>query len=181
MTTDSHIYNSIEDMFLSPSNIRDLSAYIGRDVTSDMKKWVSVHDLDDYESIQGDYSEALDYANNNFVRRYKNKPYTLDMSAGQNYPKYFIQDGVERYNVNDWRSHDAQCTQETHRSNANFRYGNRFKKWQTSMYKRHYDIESHVDGLRDIRELNNLNRGYNMDKIYGNNPYESSDSLLYNY
>ena len=177
----TYIINSLEKMFLSDSNIRDVTAYLKRDASKEMSEWARTHDLDDYESIQMDYSEALDFANNEFVKVHKNKLYELNMAKGQDYPKYYINEGVERYSVNDFRSHDAQTTQEVHRSNANFRYGNAIKKWETSLYKRHYDRDYHESGLRDTRELNTLNRGYRMGKIYGANDYDSSDSGMYNY
>lgn len=181
MTTEKHIANSLEKMFMSDSNIRDITAYIRRDATVEMKRWAIKKNLDDYESVQMDYSEALDFTNNQFVKEHKNKKYELNMAVGQNYPKYYIDEGVERYNAEDFRKHDAQMTQEVIRSNANFRYGNKFKSWETHLYKRHYDRDEHENGLRDTRELNTLERGYNMDKIYGENPYESSDSTMYNY
>jgi len=181
MTTEKHITKSLEKMFLSDSNVRDLTAYIGRDAATEMKKWASKKNLDDYESVQMDYSEALDFANIEFSKEHKHKGYELNMATGQDYPKYYIDEGVERYNVEDFRMHDAQKTQEVMRSNANFRYGNKFKKWETSLYKRHYDRDEHENGLRDTRELNTLERGYNMEKIYGDNPYESADSTMYDY
>ena len=126
MTTPSRIINSIEGMFLSASNIRDITAYIGHDATKEMKDYASHKPLDDYESIQMDYSETLDFINNDFVKKHKNKGYELSMATGQAHPKYYIDEGVERYGVNDFRSHDAQSTQEVHRSNENFRYGKTF-------------------------------------------------------
>ncbi len=175
----SKLIHSLEQLFLSKSNINDVSAKLGRHAYTEMKQWASSANLDDYESIQMNWNESLDFANNKFVKKYKNKPYELNMSAGQNYPKYYIGEGVERYNVDDWRSHDAQQTQEVFRTNDNFRYGNKFKKWETSLYKRHYDRDEHEHGLRDTRELDTLVRGYRMDKIYGPNDYESSDSIMY--
>ena len=168
-------------IFLSAGNVKDMTAYIGRDVSTAMRSWAASHDLDDYESVQSDNTETLDFVNAEFAKEHKDDPYELDMADGQNYPKYYIHDGVERYNVNDWRSHDAQFTQEVYRDNSDFRYGNKIKKWQTSMSKRHYDRDTHVDGLRDIRELDTIHRGYNMDKIYAGNAYISADSVGYGY
>ena len=181
MTTPSRIINSIEGMFLSASNIRDITAYIGRDATKEMKDYASHKPLDDYESIQMDYSETLDFINNDFVKKHKNKGYELSMATGQAHPKYYIDEGVERYGVNDFRSHDAQSTQEVHRSNENFRYGNKIKRWETSLYKRNYDRAYHETGLRDIRELDTITRKYRMDKILGPNDYESSESMMFDY
>ena len=181
MTTEQHIVKSLEKMFLSDQNIRDMTAFIGRDVTDEMRKWVNGRNLDDYESVQMDYSEALDFVNIQFSKEHKNEGYELDMSRGQNYPKYYIDEGVERYNAEDFRLHDAQYTQETMRSNANFRYNNKFKSWETGLYKRHYDREEHDKGLRDTRELDTLQRGYSMEKIWGPNDYESADSTMYDY
>ena len=181
MTSESKITKSLNRMFLSSQNIRDVSAYIGRDATSDMKKWSLTHDLDDYESVQMDWSEALDFVNIEFAKGRKNAPYELNMARGQKYPKHYIDEGVERYSVEDWRAHDAQSTQEVMRSNENFRYGNKFKRWEIGLYKRHYDRDYHETGLRDIRELNNPERGYDMSKIYGPNEYESCDSAMYDF
>lgn len=181
MTTRTHISKSLERMFLSKSNIRDITAYIGRDASAEMEKWASTKNLDDYESVQMDYGEALDFANNEFVKVHKNKAYELNTAVGQDYPKYYIDGGVERYSVNDFRAHDAQFSQEVQRNNSNFRYGNVIKKWETSLYKRHYDRDEHEKGLRDTRELNTIIRGYRMGKIYGPNDYESADSTMYNY
>lgn len=181
MSTRTHIANSLERMFLSDSNTRDLTAYLGRDATAEMKTYAAAENLDDYESVQMDYSEALDFVNNKFVKERKNKGYELNMSVGQKYPKFYIDEGVERYSVDDFRTHDAQLTQEVQRSNANFRYNNKLKKWETSLYTRNYDRDYHETGLRDTRELNTLVRGYRMGKIYGPNDYESADSTMYNY
>lgn len=181
MSTKTHITVSLEKLFLSKSNIRDISAYIGRYAAEEMKQWAETHPLDDFESVQNDYSEALDFVNNDFVKSVKDKPYELNMARGQKYPKYYIGEGVERYNPEDFRVHDAQNTQEVMRSNANFRYNNKIKSWHRSAHVRNYDREEHETGLRDIRELNTLGRGYNMNKIYGNNDYKSSESYMYNY
>ena len=172
---------SMEAVFLSKSNIRDMSVYIGRDASEEMKKWTKTKKLDDYESVQMDYSEVLDYINIEFVKAHKKKSDGVSMQDGGKYPKYKITDNVEGYTVDDFRTHDAQYAQEVIRSNENFRYGNRFRKWETSLYKRHYDREEHEAGLRDTRELNTLERGYDMEKIYGENEYTSSDSIMYNY
>lgn len=181
MTTEQHIVKSLENMFLSDNNIKDVTAFIGRDASMEMKKWAANKNLDDYESVQMDYSEALDFANIEFAKGHKHKGYELNMARGQDYPKYYIEEGVERYNTEDFRLHDAQYTQETMRSNSNFRYDNKFKSWETSLYKRHYDREEHENGLRDTRELNTLERGYRMGKIWGPNDYESADSTMYSY
>lgn len=181
MATKHHIEISLERMFLSDTNIRDITAFIGRDATVEMKKWALEKNLDDYESVQMDYSEALDFANREFSKEHKPKSYELDMSAGQKYPKYYIDEGVERYNVNDFRTHDAQRVQEVFRTNKNFRYNNKIKSWRTRMHTRNYDRDYHESGLGDIRELNTLERGYRMDKILGPNPYESAESTMYEY
>lgn len=174
---------SLEKTFLSKQNIKDISAYLGRDSTAEMVKWAKKKSLDDYEYISMDFSETLDFTNKEFIKEHNSikETYTLNMSMGQKYPKLFIQDGVEYYNVNDWRTHDAQTVQEVFRSNKNFRYNNEIKKWETSLYKRNYDRQFHSEGLRDTRELNTLVRGYKMDDIFEKNPYESSNSIMYNY
>lgn len=181
MTTRKHIALSVEKLFLAKTNVSDVSAAIGRHVLKEMIEWATHNPLDDYESVYGDYSEALDFANKKFINTTKNKPYELNMTHGQNYPKYYIDEGVERYSVEDFRAHDAQKTQEIMRSNANFRYNNKIKLWHRSAHIRHYDKNEHENGLRDTRELNTLERGYNMDKIYGDNPYKSSESHMYSY
>jgi hypothetical protein len=175
--------SSLKQLFLCTRNVKFVSAAIKRNALKDMVKWEKKKDIDDYESVSMSILESLDYINKEFItaHRQAQQTYTLDMSAGQKYPKYYIQEGVERYSPNDFRSHDAQFTQQVFRTNANFRYGNVIKKWETSLYKRHYDRECHADGLRDTRELNTLQRGYNMGKIFGPNDYESSDSIMYNY
>lgn len=181
MSTKTHIALSVEKLFLSKNNIRDVSAHIGRYAAPEMIKWANNNPLDDYESVQGDYSESLDFINKQFVNESKNKPYELNMAQGQDYPKYYIDEGVERYSVDDFRSHDAQNTQEVMRSNANFRYNNKIKIWCKSAHVRHYDHDEHENGLRDTRELNTLSRKYNMNKIYEENPYKSAESYMYNY
>ena len=181
MTTESHIALSIKRLFTSPRNVRKVSEYIGRNALADMTTWLKTHNLDDSESISGDMSESLDYANATFVKVHKKKGYEVNMANGTNFPKYYIDEGVEYFNVDDWRSYDAQTTQEVFRTNDNFRYGNAIKKWEIGLHARHYDRAVHEQGLPDIRELDTIQRGYNMEKIYGPNEYESSDSILYNY
>jgi hypothetical protein len=181
MTTGNNIGRSLEKIFLSDTNIRDISAYIGRNAREEMKEWASTRKLDDYESVQMDYIEALDFANAEFSKKHKHGGYELNMSAGQDYPKYYIDEGVERYTVDDFRKHDAQSTQEVMRSNSNFRYGNKIKQWNIGQHRRHYDRDEHENGFGDIRELNTIERSYNMDKIYGPNDYESAESTMYDY
>jgi hypothetical protein len=181
MTTEQHIGMSLEKMFLSDFNVRDISGRMGRNAENEMKIWAASKKLDDYESVQMDYSEALDFANNEFSAKHLRKKPELNMAAGQDYPKYYIEEGVERYDVDDFRTYDAQQVQEVMRSNANFRYGNKIKEWRIGQHKRHYDKEEHEKGFADTRELNTLERGYNMSKIYGPNEYESADSTMYSY
>ena len=181
MSTQTHIATSMERLFLSKNNIRDVSASLGRNAVAEMSKWATENPLDDYESVRGDYYETLDFVNNSFIKHARNKPYELNMKSGQNYPKYYIDEGVERYNVNDFRSHDAQSTQEVMRTNADFRYNNKIKLWHRSAHIRQYDRDEHENGLRDTRELNTLTRKYNMDKIHAENPYKSSESYMYSY
>lgn len=172
---------SMESIFLSKQNIKKLSASIGRNATKEMVDWTKVKKLDDYESVHMDKSEVLDYLNSEFIKAYKKEPVNVILQDGRKYPKYKIADSVEGYTVDDFRTHDAQFVQEVFRTNENFRYGNRLRKWETGLYKRHYDREEHEAGLRDTRELNTLERGYDMEKIYGENEYTSSDSIMYNY
>jgi hypothetical protein len=179
MTTEQHIGMSLEKMFLSESNTRGMSGRLRRDADKEMKVWASTKNLDDYESVQMNYSEALDFVNNEFSSKHIQGKSELNMAAGQDYPKYIIEDGVENYNVNDFRTHDAQFVQEVMRSNANFRYGNKIKEWRIGQHKRHYDKKEHAKGFADTRELNTMERKYNMEKIYAANEYESSDSIMY--
>lgn len=172
---------SVESIFLSKSNTLNISTKVGRDVSNNMKVWANKNSLDDYESVHGDLYETLEFANNQFIKTVKNEPCEINMSHGQKYPKYYISDGVEKYDTEDFRSHDAQYSENVMRSNANFRYNNKIKLWNRSAHIRNYDKDEHENGLRDIRELNNTQRGYNMDKIYDKNPYVSSDSLMYDY
>ena len=174
MTTETQIAKSLERMFLSDSNIKDVSSYLGRPLKKEMILWASKRKLDDYESVQMDYSEALNFANIEFAKKYKLDDVEINMASGNKFPKYYIQDGVANYDVEDFRKHDAQQVQSVMVSNANFRYGNKFKKWETSLYKRYYDTKEHENGLRDTRELLTLDKKYNMENIYGENPYKSS-------
>lgn len=181
MSTESKIIKSLEAMFLSKANAKEMRGYLGRDPLKEMKKWASSAGLDDYESVSMDFSEALDFANAKFIKAHKHRGYELNMTKGQKHPKYYIDEGVERYSVDDWRTHDAQSTQEVFRSNANFRYKNAIKQWRIGQHRHHYDRDSHEAGLKDIRELNTLQRGYNMGGIYGPNKYMSSDSVAFGY
>lgn len=144
-----------------------------------MHNWALHKKLDDYESVRMDYLEALEFANNEFIEEYKPKEVEINTSAGQKFPKYYIAEGVENYNVEDFRHHDAKPLPNVMRSNANFRYGNVIKKWETNLYKRNYDRDEHAAGLGDIRELYNIDRGYNMEKIHGANEYASSDFIMH--
>jgi hypothetical protein len=179
MTTNQHIATSLEKMFLDKSNIYEISTHIGRDARKDMYIWASKRKLDDYESIRMNYMEVLNFVNIEFYKTHKIDDYEINMSAGNKYPKYYIESGVEQYKVKDFRIHNTQQLQNVIRSDANFRYGNKIKKWESSLYKRHYDKYEHESGLGDTRELNTIERGYNMDEIYSKNPYESSDSVMY--
>jgi hypothetical protein len=174
--------SSLSQLFLSRQNIIIISSVIGRNASDEMNKWSSERNLDDYESVQMDFTEALDFANNEFSKAHKPREYELSLADGKTkHPKYFISNAVTGFNVNDWRTFDAQSSQEIFRSNKNFRHGNRIKPWQASMHKRHYDRDEHENGLKDIRELQTIQRGYNMEAIYGKNQYVSSDSLMYDY
>jgi hypothetical protein len=172
-----NINTSLEKMFLSESNKRDMSAKLRRNTNNEMTSWALTKRLDDYESVRMDYGEALDFANNEFFTKHKDEEYEVNTSTGQNYPKYYIKEGVDLYNVNDFREHNAQHVHDVIRSNANFRYGNKIKEWRVGQHRRHYDREEHENGFADTRELNTLERGYNMENIYAPNKYKSSDSI----
>lgn len=184
MTTAGHIMLSLENMFLSEKNIIYLSAQLRRNAKDEMKAWALKQDLDDNESVSMDYIEALDFVNAKFLKKFKEIPVYLSGENGNKYPKAFVEDSFDKYNhiyEMNMNPIDAQFTQVVQRSNANFRYGNKIKSWQTHIHKRNYDRNYHAEGLRDTRELNNLVRGYNMEKIYGPNEFESSDSKMYSY
>jgi hypothetical protein len=183
MTSNKKINQSLELLFLSVANTRDLKAYIGRDVRKEMIAYANKRNLDDTESVQDDLYEALEYVNIEFSKPLIAKPYEGKVSKdGAAYPKYYISDGVEDYNVEGMRQHDAQVTQEVYRTNANFRYGNVIKPWEVSLYTRNYDRDPKAQGLRDTREIANVvSRKYDMSMLSGENPYKSSDSYLYDY
>lgn len=176
MSIESKPGRSLEAMFLSKANVKELSAYLKRNASGEMKQWCIKNDLDDYESVNMDFSETLDFANKEFITRHKHPDY--ERSEIGKYPKHYIGDSTEGYSVNDWRTHDAQQVQEVFRSNANFRHGNKIKSWRIGQHKHHYDRDAHEHGLKSTRELNTFQRGYNMSAIYEKNPYESSDSML---
>jgi hypothetical protein len=170
---------SLERIFLSKDNMRDISAYLKTDATMIMKSWAAKRNLDDYESVQLDYTEALGFINNEFVAMYEQQNDPKPVTYGQKFPKYRIKGGVEEYSPSDYRSHDAQLTQEVFRSNNNFRYGNKLKKWETSLYTRHYDREEHEHGLKDTRELETLERGFCTNGVVAPNPYKGSDTIIW--
>lgn len=172
---------SLEELFLSDENIKKLSNYAEKNVKDDMVYFANNNLLDDYESVQGDYMEALDFVNDKFIKSISYTINAISTAKGQKYPKGIVLDGVENYTVNDFRTHDAQYTQEVIRSNANFRYNNDIKSWRRSAHVRNYDRNEHESGLKDTRELNTLTRSYNMNNIFKDNPYKSSDSHMYNY
>jgi hypothetical protein len=179
MSTESKMLKSLEAMFLGRSNIKYVESRLGRSASIEMKTWTLKQSLDDYESVQSDFSEALDFANKQFIKAHQHEEYGISTAEGQNYPKCYIKGGVEGYNPEDWGMHDAQFTQEVFRSNNNFRYKNEIKQWRIGQHKHHYDRVEHEAGLKDTRELNNHVRGYNMKDVLGSNPYVSSDSLLF--
>lgn len=187
MTSIEHIINSLEELFLSNRNVSVVSKKLKYYALEDMKKWARENNLDDFESIQLDYSESLDYANKQFI---KTKTDVLDkvtrelsfsetsrpLAEGK-YPKAFIPDGTFDHTAVDFRNKDAYYEQEVFRTNANFRYNNKFKSWQTHLHTRQYDRDSEM-GRKDTRSLETLVRGYNMDNIFSPNPYEDK---YYNY
>ena len=174
-------YVSMTSMFLSIDNINKISNELRNNSEEDMKKWANVKDLDDYESVTMDTYETLSYINKEFIKNHKVKQLDFGDEEGQNYPKYNIYDAAPGHDVNDWRSYDAHVKQEVFVTNSNFRYCNRVKKWETSLYKRHYDTDNHAEGLGDTRELYTPHKKYSMDAIYGKNQYESSDSIMYDF
>lgn len=187
MTSIEHIINSLEELFLSSRNVSWVSKKLKYDALEDMKKWAGENELDDFESIWMDYSEALDYANKQFIKTKTNvlDRVTRELSfretsrprVERKYPKAFIPGGTFGYTVTDFRNKDAYYEQEVFRTNANFRYNNKIKSWQTHLHTRHYDRDSEI-GRKDTRSLETLVRGYNMDNIFSPNPYEDK---YYNY
>ena len=180
MTSIAHIVNSLERLFLGRRNVSWVSNKLGYNALEDMKKWAQENDLDDFESIQMDYSEALDYANKQFM---KTKTEVLDQvtrelymtgtsrpEVERKYPKAWIPEGTFNYTVADWRNKDAYVEQEVFRTNANFRYKNKIKSWQTHLHTRHFDRDPEM-GRKDTRSLETLVRGYDMEAIHGPNPY----------
>lgn len=173
------IMKSLHKLFLCRANVREVSQQVGFNAADLMKTWASKEDLDDYESVQGDYTEALDYINATFIKKHKPRVPDRVTSVGP-YPTVQLSDGLNKlHTVGDLRSYDAYTRQEVFRTNGNFRYDNAIKRWHVSGHKRFYDRDEHENGLRDIRELNSHVRGYNMDNIYADNPFESSDSITF--
>ena len=180
MTSIAHIINSLEELFLSRRNVLWISKKLGYNALNDMKKWGEENHLDDFESIQMNHSEALDYANKQFI---KTKTEVLDKVTKElatrgtsrpteetKYPKAWIPNGTLGYTTNDFRNIDAYYEQEVFRTNADFRYNNKIKSWQTHLHTRHVDRDPEI-GRKDTRSLETLVRGYNMDNILGPNPY----------
>lgn len=179
MTSISHIINSLEELFLGIQNASWMSHRLGYNALKDMKKWAKENDLDDFESMQMDYSEALDYANKQFI---KTKEEVLDkVTKGlaeetfrpdkeTKYPKAWIPGGTFGYTTADWRNKDAYYEQEVFRTNKNFRYSNKIKSWQTHLHTRHVDRDPDI-GRKDTRSLETLVRGYTMDNIWADSPY----------
>lgn len=172
---------SLEAEFLHPDNVKLLSSKLKRDVSKEMIGYARHKRLDDSEHLYLGYEEVVRFTNNDFIKTHKLIiPEMKSIGNGEKkYPKVKVDGGVGGYNVNDFRVMDAQFTDSIQRSNKNFRYGNRIRKWETSLYIRNYDRDYHETGLRDTRELNTLNRGYNMENIYGPNEYDSSNSIMY--
>jgi hypothetical protein len=173
---------SLETEFLHSDNIKLLSNKLKRNVEKEMIGYAWHKRLDDSEHLYLGYEEVVRFVNNDFIKSHTfNIPEMTSIGNGEKkYPKVKVDGGVGGYNVNDFRTMDAQFTDSIQRSNKNFRYGNKIRKWETSLYTRNYDREYHETGLRDTRELNTINRGYNMEKIYGPNEYISSNSIMYN-
>jgi hypothetical protein len=171
---------SLSQRFTSRRNITLLSQAIKRSAAQDVKRWVRTHDLDDYESVHLDRDEELIFANKEFIKKHSANLVPYELKIPGKYPKHYIDNGVENYNTQDFRTHDAYFTQEVFRTNKNFRYDNKIKSWETHLYKRHYERDN-TEGLRDIRELNPVQRKFNMSKIVGPNPYKSSDSMYYGF
>jgi hypothetical protein len=186
----------IREAFLSSANVREIGGRVAgaAGVPAIMKKWADtvVGDFDTYSSAQGDMSESLAYVNQTFLtwlgRQGRDRAAPISfVGRGQsqhhpesrNYPKLYVEDGVENYDVDDFRAHDAQFEQHVMRTNANFRYNNRLLPWQCAMQKRYYDREAFPEGLRDHRELEQPARAYDMSGAWGPNKYTSSDSLMY--
>lgn len=179
MITTGETYYSIKDLFLNDTNVNKLSSKLGRDVKSDMIQWTKTYDLDDYESIQMNITETVNFINNQFINKYKETKDGSSNAQGQKYPKYTIKNNTNNYTINDFRTHDAQFVQEVIRSNKNFRHNNKLMPWETGLYKRHYDRDEHGLSLGNFRELQNEERGYDMKNTYVKNPYKSSDSILF--
>ncbi len=164
------------ELFLSQENVRKISEYLQRDAYQEMKQWRARQG--EFDSVFYDNTQTLDYMNSLFCKEYRRPRVEKNITPGRDFPKFFIEEGVENYTPDDFRAHDAYFDQKVFRTNENFRYGNKIKSWRIGQHARHYDRASHAEGLRDL-ELGNINRGYNMDKIYNRNPFVSSDTLFY--
>lgn len=186
--------NPVKTAFLSTNNVRMVQPAVGPNAPAIMKKWASAHfnDLQQFASVQGDMSESLAYANQQFLAwlsaagrnrqdniQFAGRGRAILHPQSKLYPKMYIEEGVEDYDVDDFRAHNAYFEQHVFRSNANFRYNNALLPWQCALQKRWYDRKHFADGLRDHRELEQPARAYNMAGAWGPNKWTSSDSKMY--
>jgi hypothetical protein len=150
---------------------RDLAAY-----AADFARRVK---LDTYRTVDDNWFTVLDYLNRKFINEYTREkrdasvsyPLELAITAG------LVPDGnpmrtmlfgkpLEYLTVEDIRNVDLwNRDHRIYRSNANFRNRNNIRGWETRLNRRNYETDT-TEALRDTRELETFQRGYDMTRIH---------------
>ena len=152
-----------------------------------MKKWATVTEIDDYESLDNNIITNLEFLNKKFltdngclfdianvnslnVFQITNK---VTDNCNRNYNKKF-----DEMLAVDYHTIDLHQYYETMTYNKNYRYKNSIPVWQRSMSTRNYDREN--DGLRDANpdraSLENQIHGYDMSNIIKGSTYYDNPS-----
>ena len=184
---------SMRAAFLHPQNITYLTWHIDVKNTADgapiaraliahetpvaAQRYADTNDLDDTQSLTFNWLESLDFVNSRFIET------TYAAWGGGGWTNHAFERGApepdtdvmlgtiagkraEDVYVDDIRALDAYNYRKTFRDDATvFRNGNKIRGWERQLCVRNYDRDN-TEGLRDTRDLEQPQRGYDMSAIH---------------
>lgn len=160
-------YTSHENNFLNEDNVSYLSTKFNYNIQQKMVEFSKNNKLDDFEYVNMDAFETLEYINKLFIDSEK-KEVKDSIIITNKHPKYII-DNLQNRIDTDLPFMDISPPEDIFVSE---KFRNSVKKRETYLYKRNYDVNE--NNFKD--SLNSFDKKFNP---LSKNKYISSESLFY--
>ena len=157
-------YQSHENNFFNEDNIRFLSKRYKKPILKEMELFAKDYNLDDFEYVNMDAFETLEYINVLFIK-FMSVEIKDRIVYTDKHPKYIIDGKISRIDT-DLPQMDVPPPGDVYISD---RFSNRVKRRETYLYKRNYDKDEQnfKDGLESFNtKLPDISK----------NKYKSSES-----